>query len=184
MKRLDKDKYYTPQSLTELLLKHLELPPNSKIIEPCCGDGAIADYLKEQGHKVIASDIDHGSKYDATTEEYWATTKVNYGIHWTITNPPFNQATDILSHALSFSVFGVAMLLRLTYLEPCRNRAKLLQGNADNLRMLIPVNPRPRFRADSKNTDSCTVAWFVWDKSFSWEAQGSRSPFIFAPINN
>ena len=71
------------------------------------------------------------------------------------------------------------MLLRLTFLEPCKNRAELLKTYADNLVAVIPVNPRPKFRKDTRSTDSTTVAWFVWRHFHSWKALHINCPFIF-----
>ncbi|MBL1176930.1 MAG: hypothetical protein FWK01_17885 [Pantanalinema sp. GBBB05] len=71
------------------------------------------------------------------------------------------------------------MLLRISFLEPCRDRAEWMAKNADQLRYVIPVNPRPQFRADIKGGDSFTVAWFVWVKDWSWETQGIDCPFKF-----
>lgn len=90
-----------------------------------------------------------------------------------------NQAAKILEYALEFSHSGVAMLLRLTFLEPCKNRADLLKYYADNLVAIIPVNPRPKFRKDTSGSDSSTVAWFEERKDWSWSKQNINCPFIF-----
>jgi hypothetical protein len=52
------------------------------------------------------------------------------------------------------------MLLRLSYLEPCNNRAEFLSVNPPSLIVL----PRISFTGDGK-TDNVTCAWFVWDFS-------------------
>jgi len=50
--------------------------------------------------------------------------------------------------------------LRLSYLEPCQNRAQWL---ADHPLTKLIVLPRISFNGSGK-TDSCTTAWMIWDK--------------------
>ena len=52
------------------------------------------------------------------------------------------------------------MLLRLSYAEPCLNRAEWLKAHP--ISHLI-VLPRISFTGNGK-TDNVTCAWFVWDK--------------------
>lgn len=194
--RIKNDKYYTEKKLTDVLLDRFSFAGN--ILEPCAGDRAITKelllHLRGAG-SVRASDLTDGGpggewRYlhedktvDATTEEFWS----NYSgeddflsVDWTITNPPFNVAPLIIPRAWTASKKGIAMLLRLTYLEPCANRAEWLSEAADHMTAIIPVNPRPKFDPSKKGTDSATVAWFVWEKEHSWEKLGIRCPFIFA----
>ncbi len=175
-KRHKNDFYETPRKLTKILFDNCPFI-EGRIIEPCAGNYAISNYLKEKGYEVHATDIVQGDFKDATQTDYWKNEAKNFD--WTITNPPFNQATTILEKALIFSRLGVAMLLRLTFLEPCKDRAILLQQYADNLITIIPVNPRPKFRKDICGSDSATVAWFVWQHSHSWKALHINCPFIF-----
>ncbi|MGL5064246.1 MAG: hypothetical protein ACRC62_30030, partial [Microcoleus sp.] len=179
-KRVGNDFYPTPAPLTKILLAKAPNIP-SLCFEPCAGHGAISDVLRASDRMVQASDIQWGFDYpqDATTREfweYWANSLRNAQSidcrNWaTVTNPPFNVASSIIPLAYEYSPWGIAFLLRLSYLEPTGDRAEWLQLHADSLRYLIPVNPRPKFRKAS-GTDSCTVAWFVWDKSWSWKAHG------------
>ena len=185
--RISHDFYPTPEGITRSLLEICpELP--RFIFEPCAGNGAIADVLQSKEKYVQDSDIQWVSEsdlrpQDATTAHFWDFWNLElpvYAKDWaTVTNPPFNLAHEILPLAYKYSPWGCAFLLRLSYLEPAANRASWLQGNADNLRYVIPVNPRPQFRRDSKSTDSATVAWMVWQKSWSWKALGVNSPFQF-----
>ena len=97
---------------------------------------------------------------------------------WTITNPPFNKALPILKNAWRCSA-NVAMLLRITYLEPTKQRAPLLSELADHQVALIPFgSPRPSFTEDGR-TDAATVAWFVWQKDWSWKARDIPPPFRY-----
>lgn len=173
-KRIENDAYYTPKALTRALDKEVVI--SGRILECCAGNGAIAGALAEHdpNRKIFQSDLAWDSKCDATTRQYWESIG---DIDWTVTNPPFNSAAEIIPLAYEHSRIGIAMLLRTTYSEPCANRRTWLAQHADNLVFKMDVNPRPKFRTDRKGSDSATVAWFVWKKDFSWKRLGVPSPF-------
>jgi hypothetical protein len=187
--RVSHDFYPTPEGLTRSLLTACPQLPEI-IFEPCAGNGAISDVLKAAGKEVESSDLnwtnEHGEYFypqDATTVDFWESWKSTNLLlrkHWaTATNPPFNAAHEILPLAFEYSPWGCAFLLRLSYLEPAGNRADWLQNHADHLRRVIPVNPRPRFRRDKNSKDNVTVAWMIWEKSWSWQKIGIECPFMF-----
>jgi hypothetical protein len=177
--RVENDFYPTAQALTEQLLEVVDI--EGQILEPCAGDGAIADLFTG----FIANEpFPHATfqpcySLDATERSTWEQFEADGGFDWAVTNPPFNLASKILPLSFEYARTGVAFLLRLSYLEPCDDRADWLKENADHLRHVIPVSPRPRFRSDSNGSDSVTTAWFVWRKDFSWEKLGIPCPFTF-----
>jgi hypothetical protein len=178
--RIANDYYPTPANLVTPLLDRLQL--KGKILEPCAGDGAIARLIPGcLSNELYPKDFTPDWQLDASRPESW----LEFGaINWTITNPPYDAKLllKIITLALKHSRVGVAMLLRLSFLEPCQkvaNRRELLIQYADCMTDLIAVNPRPKFRPDIKGTDNSTVAWFVWQKDFSWSRLGLRSPFGF-----
>jgi hypothetical protein len=124
-------------------------------------------------------DFDCDYHEDAASPRIW--TGIG-GYEWVITNPPYKYLDVFLQHALQYADVGVAMLLRVTAIEPAitqRIRGDLLIEYADNMRYLMPVSaPRPSFTGDKK-TDSVTTAWFVWQKNFSWFELGLEPPFQF-----
>ena len=133
------------------------------VLEPCAGDGAISQVLQECGQfrLVDTADIDPGQPVrltmDATDPGAWSR-MARYD--WVISNPPYKQASQILPLALDNCRVGMAMLLRLSYLEPCQDRAQWLAEHPPA--KLIVFNPRPKFRADCTGSDSVTSAWFIW----------------------
>lgn len=162
-KRIKNDFYPTPERLIDVLQKHNFIPPLSRILEPCCGDNAIAEALyryENSNYDITATDITQGDEFDATTDSYW--TRAYGGFDWIVTNPPFSTAHLIVPKAFKCARFGIAMLLRLTWLEPCNNRREFLQENRSHLSHLIILNPRPQFRSDTRGTDSVTCAWMIW----------------------
>lgn len=171
MPRLKDDKYYTPSTkLTEVLLENVEI--KGLVLEPCCGKKDISKVLISYRLPVICTDIDMGDDNDASKQSYWDNMP---DIDWVITNPPYIQPTcsQIIEKAFEKANVGIAMLLRLTYLEPCENRAEFLKKYP--LSDLLIVNPRPKFRLDKKGSDNATVAWFVWKKS---SFQGTNIKYI------
>jgi hypothetical protein len=156
--RITNDFYPTPDRLIRAYLnKNPNLIGNSNILEPCAGEGAISQPLIDLGYKVKATDIKNGAQYDATKLEYWQSRIPDV----VITNPPFNVATPIIEHALNHAKKSVIMLLRASYLEPCKDRRHLLNKQ---ISQITYCNPRPKFRADTKGSDSATVVFIVWLK--------------------
>lgn len=158
MPRRPMDFYATADWMVEELLRRVT--PFGAVFECCAGAGDIAEPLRRRGHRVITNDLDAtracDSADDARNTWLWERTIPD----WTITNPPFKVATPIVENALRYSRAGVAMLLRLTWLEPTRDRADLL-GRCPPTKLI--VLPRYSFTGDGK-TDSVTCAWMVWER--------------------
>lgn len=173
--RIANDFYPTDHGFTRVMLETLPVTLSGPVLEPCAGQRDIVQILRQSGLQVEDTDITDGPGLDAATDEYWS----DRAPDWTITNPPFNLATKILQKAYDNSRRGVLIFLRITYLEPCPDRAEWLDKHADQLRWMQVVNPRPIFRADTNNTDSATCVWLLWDKHWSWLSQGIEPPFRF-----
>jgi hypothetical protein len=157
--RIKQDFYPSPDKLIRAYLAKYPtlIDRDSTILEPCAGDGAISKPLIELGHKVEETDIKNGEEFDASKAKYWEGRSPD----WIFTNPPFNLATPIIEHCLDRANIGVIMILRASYLEPCKDRRHLLN---DRISRVTYCNPRPRFRADSKGSDSATVVFVEWNK--------------------
>jgi len=151
------DFYPTPQWATEELLNRL--PVQGRVLEPCCGDGAIASALQgRDGCELVTNDVDPrwpaDWHQDARDEGFWQAVGE---CDWVVTNPPFSVASDILPLAYRHAK-AVAMLLRLSYLEPCEGRAGWLAAHPPDQLLVLP---RISFTGNGK-TDSVTCAWMVW----------------------
>ena len=186
--RRHNDLYTTEDKLTAVLFENL---PNDIIIkgflcEPCAGPGRMAQAIRRRSNALVfTNDIDR--RFDNTdftsdaadpNAAVWQAESAYYD--WVVTNPPFKVAADILFNSWNSAHGGVAMLLRVTFIEPTKKRGDWLQDHADHLRCFMPVSqPRPSFTSDGR-TDSATTAWFVWLKNFSWQRDfGIPSPFSF-----
>lgn len=163
--RVEHDYYPTPNWCVEALLKNVGI--DGQIFEPCVGNGAIADRF----YGAVTNDLhphpDHQPDYseDASNPDLWTLVEAEGGIDWVVTNPPYagDAPIEILKLAYETARIGVAFLLRLSFLEPCDNRAVWLQEHADNLTDMIVLNPRPRFRTEAGG-DNVTSVWLVWRK--------------------
>lgn len=189
--RIPLDAYYTSSKLVEQLLLKYPISKDKVILEPCNGKGHISNYLKQLGYEVITNDIDKETdshfyfNFTDLNEEFKnvlsrnCVSAANEQSEYTvITNPPFNVSNKILENCLDI-VDEVIMLLRLSFIEPTKDRKDLLNNYKDNLVKVITFNPRPKFRSDTKSTDSVTVAWFIFNKQFSWSKIGIDCPFDF-----
>lgn len=164
------EQFFTPKKAVFELLKVLNLEDDDPhvIFEPCVGAGAISTAILDFGihPDIITNDIDETFPAtfhkNAGSRKLWErVVKSKWGNPtWTITNPPFSKAWKIIPLAYEFSTEGVAAYLRLSWLEPCQNRAFFLKKHPPTR---LVVLPRISFSGDGK-VDSVTGCWAIWDK--------------------
>ena len=175
--RRKNDFYATPSWATETLLKAYP-GIDGDILECCSGAGDITSTLRKKFDRVVTNDIDSTRDtdyhFDLSTPIGWL------GIpdrpDWIVTNPPFCHAPGMVPLAYDFAKAGLAMFLRLSFLEPCDNRSDFLLTHP--LSRLI-VLPRISFTGDGE-TDSTTCAWFIWDK----QVAGKEITIVGKPKTN
>lgn len=170
--------YETKPWMTRALLLALPEIVRSDVIEPCAGNGAISNVLRMERRngtaRVIEWDIQPRftdvKTVDATQPEPWADLELAPGA-WCVTNPAFSIATKILQLALVRGL-NVALLLRVTYGEPCKDREDLVGRSLPYLQLLTGepdsgrgpdvriVLPRTKFKGNG--SDQATVSWMVY----------------------
>lgn len=153
------DQYFTPASATEELQKQIDFS-GSWVLECCNGDGGISSVLRTRATKTNDIDERLESDYclDASLPESWKA--FPQGAHWVVSNPPVNQAAQIVPLAYDYATVGIAMLLRLSFLEPVKNRGTWLNEHPPTSMIILP---RISFTGNGK-TDSVTCAWMIWEK--------------------
>lgn len=188
------DRYFTPPWATRALIDHLGERLHGLIWEPCAGHGYIVDVLRDGGHSVLATDILPHEALDGVHnfldmepsaslregvrfEGYKAVASVSQP-HWIITNPPYTTAictaTDIVRHALeTFPRSSVAMLLRLSWLEPCDDRAALLLDYRPTDYIVLP---RVHYIGAPGNNNQTSI-WMIWDRSEKWRWDHAQEGF-------
>ena len=171
---------------------------HGRILEPCAGPSKMADALRlyDSVSNVVTGDINPLHSVDLISDASRSNSRIWNPDHtgevdYVVTNPPFNLAHKILPKALKAARCGVAFLLRLSYAEPCEkgnSRGQWLTDHADQQIWQSALNPRPNFKHGLINpktgkeygTDNVTVAWFVWQKKWSWKDLGILPPFDYA----
>lgn len=160
--RRSTDNYFTPSHATRALMDRISI--FGRILEPCSGDGDIASVCGDRlGTTVFTNDmaIKRPAQFhlDMTAPHNWrAIIKETGPIDWVVSNPAFSYAAPIVKLAHEHARCGVAMLLRLSFLEPCGNRSDWLAANPPSALIVLP---RISFTGNGK-TDSVTCAWIVW----------------------
>lgn len=168
------DRYYTPAWLGHALLEHVAIMPGERVLEPCAGAGHLVRVLRSTGAEVITGDIDPDVEVD------WSWDFVDFAkghlvatrYDWVVSNPPYSTddyaATDFVEAALRLADW-VAMLLRVTWLEPCAQqdrRGLLFEYDPPSLVIVCPrgsfVMPKRGTSRSKGATEHVTCAWFVW----------------------
>lgn len=140
-------------------------PKAGSIWEPACGEGHMAAALAES-FQVYASDIHpfgYGAEIDFLSE---ATAPVEgWQPDWIVTNPPFRTAADFLRLGLRRASRGVALLLRLQFLEGGA-RYRLLFGPEPLTRFAVFSErvPMTLGKWDPQASTASGYAWFFWMK--------------------
>ncbi len=185
-KRRRLDQYMTPEGAVRLLLSDelgigRYVAQDATIVEPTCGQGAMVRELSTLRPQALitTNDLDAGFPadlhMDAATPEYWNEIESYFPIDWVVTNPPFDRAIHVLAEAHNRARMGVAMLLRLSFLEPTDDPKKtprawfICPTPPDRLIVL----PRISFTGDGK-TDSVTCAWMIWFTGKIKQIEGQR----------
>lgn len=164
--RRQDDFYRTPRWMTEALLRRLRLHFNWTLFEPAAGDGAIVTPLRARGYRVVTNDLVTRPPFrldseggDARLEHVWRAAQFTFGpLDVSVSNLPFDVAFPIVQRALEFSEQGIAMLLRISFVEPTDDRGPWLALHPP---ARVIVLPRYSFRG--VGSDMATCAWFVWN---------------------
>lgn len=145
-----------------------EMDPDARIVwEPACGEGHMAEPLTAYFGTVYASDIhDHGY---GEVADFLLADKAPAPIDWVISNPPFDQAAAFIAQGLRFARRGVAMLLRVAFLEGTERYPLLYEGR-HKLSVCAPFIERlPMVLGtyDPKASSAVCMAWFIFDKQLT-----------------
>jgi methylase of polypeptide subunit release factors len=169
------DRYYTPEWATQALVDYLGERLVGDVWDPCCGKDWGGRVLRKASgvEKFWGSDIDpdavcvhddeNGYREFSDTSRDFMTTAFQFTPNWIITNPPYRSgeltATDFVRRARGYGC-SVAMLLRLTWLEPCADRIDILIKNPPTDVLILP---RVNF-IGAPGSNPCTSAWVIWDR--------------------
>ena len=155
----EKDDFYaTPSESTSALLNVEEFVGG--IYEPCCGQGHIANVLKDiGGYEVEASDlIDRG----------YGTPRIDFLMERTrrdniVTNPPYKNALDFAEQAINLSKRKVALLLKLNFLEGVA-RHKFFEVHPPKTVWVFSQRQSLMKNGTPYSGGMMALAWFVWEQ--------------------
>lgn len=142
--------------------------------EPACGEGHMATGLYDYFPIVYQSDIFPYAKAGADGEILWQVNAFDFlsdgaprysDVDWIVTNPPFKLGEAFVRQALKHARRGVAMLLRLAFLEGVARHKLLYEDHP--LSVLAPFAervPMVKGKWDPDASSATAYAWFIWLK--------------------
>ena len=175
-----KDDFYAtdPQSVIDLLNVYgLE---GETFYEPCIGQGHVAKVLKEYfpNSEIYGTDlINRGygdGEFDFINENLEDRIDLNIPtkVDWIITNPPYSLAKDFIDKSLSISNKGVAMFLKIAFLEG-QARKEWLRDSPLKYVYVFSKRQDPWRDGDSLNPktgkkwgSTMCFAWFIWEHGY------------------
>lgn len=179
--------YPTPPWATRALFEHVigEAERGESAWEPAAGEGHMAEVLREYFPVVFASDIkDYGKGYEVGSFIGHGADVIPSMLFadWVITNPPFTTAGQFLERALKEARRGVAMLLRLQWLEGERRYNRLLKRYPPaKIACFVERVPMVAGRWDPEVGSAMAYAWIVWRvgerpnmTEFTWIPPGQK----------
>lgn len=161
-KRRPLDKYYTPDWMTRALLEEFPEIGGGLLFDPCCGDARMARRLQPRFDRLLLNDVAPEeaaeqlapcTRLDACGDELWQ--QLPARPDWIVTNPPFAVWSAIAFRAVQHAA-RVAILLRSTCMEPCRDRQWLRRFEPSATLWL------PRASFDGEGNDLSPCCWFLW----------------------
>jgi len=117
-----KDQYSTPSWCIERLLEFWQPPKTGMLVEPCVGEGVFVKTINRiiGERSWITHDIDPVYDNADFTGDFLLETTPPWSlkVSCVISNPPYNQAEDIIRHSrFLYPLADIVMLLRMAFLE-------------------------------------------------------------------
>jgi hypothetical protein len=161
---------WATRALIEDVLRPEGLLPHGRagtVWEPACGGGHMARVLAEAFQHVFASDVHdwgYGDRRDLDFTDIRQMPGRPAHFDWIITNPPFRAAEDFLVRALAVASSGVALLVRLQWLEGSFRYAGIFSGTR-RPRIVAPFAGRVAMIEgawDPQASSATAYCWVVW----------------------
>jgi hypothetical protein len=177
------DYFPTPPWATRALVEHVLLPQlmenniaNYSAWEPACGEGHIAEVLKEYFGKVAATDI-HDYGY-GDVRDFLVDSDLPRRADWIITNPPFGDNSEkFVLRALDLARVGVAMFVRLQWLETNGRYERIFRNHPPTLIAFFAERvPLCKGRWNPEGDTATAYIWLTWVKG-----RAPRAPFWIPP---
>lgn len=171
----------TPEWATTELLPRLPLEHGDVILDPACGDNAIAKVVRDFSNQiyVFTNDIDPDNQadfhFDMTLRESWKwIERSTGGFDWVIGNPPFSSEPspgkklgkpivhDFLQLGYQYARKGVVFLLKKSFTEPVSYRRVWLQTHSHEQFLELRLE-RLNFKGEEGSlSDQVACDWYGW----------------------
>lgn len=166
------DYFPTPPWATRALFEHvlakviqLAALRSKSAYEPACGEGHIAEVLREYFGTVTATDIfDYG--YGDGIVDYLTDSEAERAADWIITNPPFGDKPEaFLMKALQFASVGVALLVQLRWLETEGRYERIFRDNPPTIVAFFAERvPIHKGLWNPRGDTATAYIWVIWIK--------------------
>jgi hypothetical protein len=153
---------WATRALIEVVFPALGVRKLGSAWEPACGEGHIAEVLREYFPEVIATDI-HNYGYGAGDSDF-LDPATDVEADWIITNPPFGKKAEDFTHkALELANGGVAMFLRLQWLETNGRYERLFAPHPPTIIAQFAERvPLCKGRWNPEGDTATAYLWIVW----------------------
>lgn len=162
------DFFPTPPWATRAFVAHVALPVlgvrddwDELVWEPACGQGHMAEPLKESFRFTMASDV-HDYGY-GRVGDFLETEESGPETDWTFTNPPFNAAVAFARKALAVSVRGVALLVRTQWLHTIERYELFRDHPPFVIAYYVERVPMHRGRWEPEGSTATDYCWVCWE---------------------
>lgn len=171
---------WATRALFEHVLAHLERKGHCKwqtAWEPACGEGHIAEVMGEYFKAVFATDIhDYGYGHVRDCDFLKVGPQTNTP-DWIVTNPPFNTGEAFVLKALGLAGTGVAMFMRVQWLETAGRYENVFRDTPPTLIAFFAERvPLCKGRWNPEGNTASAYMWLVWIKGAE-----PRAPFWIPP---
>lgn len=175
------DFFPTPPWATRALIEHLNIwgdVSTESALDPACGQGHMVRPLAEAFGRVKGSDIhDYGVPEQDAIVDFLKLGDPSAGlfdlappawlqpggVDWIITNPPFKRAADFARQGLTIARVGVALLVRIAFLEGgVRHRALFAPHPPEWILQFAERVPMLEGRLDPEASSATAYCWIVW----------------------
>jgi hypothetical protein len=157
---------WATRALIEKILQPNDIPTNEMTVwEPAANKGFMVRPLSEYFGQVFATDKYNYNDRWPVLDFLSVSPHEVPPIDFTITNPPFHLAQEFIEKGLEVSRFGVAMLVRTSFLEGKKRHASLFtQYPPTAICQFVERVPMAKGRMKKETTTATSYCWLVWLK--------------------
>jgi len=150
------------RALCETLKRRGALRAASTCWEPAANRGFLARGLRDYFGRVYCSDVqDYGADFEV--RDFLKPADRVRDFDWIITNPPFVHAEAFAHCALEYARVGVALLVRMPFLETIGRYERLYKTRRPHLILqMVERLPMVRGRCLKDASTATAYCWLVW----------------------